>query len=102
MPGEAELIMFAIRSAIKLAQQSRVAYVDATRRRELVLPLPNFPAAITVDDAGGYFAGPGVRYVLRPSPLAELVDRWNARAALRPEDTIELMRLRRECFVRDL
>ena len=33
MPGEAELIMFAIRSAIKLGQQSREAYVDATRRQ---------------------------------------------------------------------
>ena len=48
MPGEAELIMFAIRSAIKLGQQSREAYVDATRRTALVLPLPSFPVAITV------------------------------------------------------
>lgn len=82
MPGEAELIMFAIRSAIKLGQQSRSAYVDATRRRELVLPLPDFPTAITVDSAGGYFIGEGVRHVRRPSRLADLVDKWKVRTPL--------------------
>jgi hypothetical protein len=38
----AALILFAIRSAVKLTQQIRLAYVDSTRRRELVLPLPKF------------------------------------------------------------
>jgi hypothetical protein len=102
MPGEAELIMFAIRSAIKLGQQSREAYVDATRRRELVLPLPNFPTAITVDSAGGYFIGEGMRFVKRPSRLAELVDKWKARTALAPAEIEELRGFRCECFVQDL
>ena len=102
MPGEAELIMFAIRSAIKLGQQSREAYVDATRRRELVLPLPNFPTAITVDSAGGYFVGEGTRFVKRPSRLAELVDKWKNRTALVPAEVVELRVFRCECFVQDL
>jgi hypothetical protein len=102
MPGEAELIMFAIRSAIKLGQQSREAYVDATRRRELVLPLPNFPTAITPDSAGGYFIGEGVRHVQRPSRLADLVDKWKTRTALADAEKQELRVFRCECFVQDL
>lgn len=38
----ADLIMFAIQSAIRLGQQARQAYVDSTRNRALALPLPNF------------------------------------------------------------
>jgi hypothetical protein len=102
MPGEAELIMFAIRSAIKLGQQSREAYVDATCRRALVLPLPNFPTAVTVDSAGGYFIGEGERHVKRPSRLAELVDKWKARSALAPGEAEELHVFRSESFVQDL
>ena len=102
MPGEAELIMFAIRSAIKLGQQSREAYVDATRRRELVLPLPNFPTAITVDSAGGYFIGEGVRHVQRSARLGALVDKWKNRTALAPAELEELRVFRCECFVQDL
>jgi hypothetical protein len=102
MPGEAELIMFAIRSAIKLGQQSREAYVDATRRQALVLPLPGFPAQIGVDDAGGYFAGAGARHLHAGSRLAALVDRWKNRAALSDAEKQELLGQRRECFVQDL
>ena len=102
MPGEAELIMFAIRSAIKLGQQSREAYVDATRRRELVLPLPNFPKVTTVDDAGGYFIGAGAPRVQKPSRLAELVEKWKARTKLSADEEKELMALRCEIFVQDL
>jgi hypothetical protein len=102
MPGEAELIMFAIRSAIKLGQQSREAYVDATRRRELVLPLPNFPTAITVDSAGGYFTGAGARHMHPSSHLAALVSKWQNRTALVDAEVEELRVLRCEYFVQDL
>ena len=102
MPGEAELIMFAIRSAIKLGRQSRTAYVDAVRRRELVLPLPGFPTAITVDDAGGYFVGEGRRHLQASARLAVLVDQWKARTPLAPEEEAELRAARCESFVRDL
>jgi hypothetical protein len=102
MPGEAELIMFAIRSAVKLGRQSRAAYVDAVRRRELVLPLPGFPAAITVDSAGGYFVGEGRRHLQASARLTALVDRWKARTALTSEEEAELRAARCESFVRDL
>jgi len=42
MPDTASGILFAIQSAIRLGQQARQAYVDSTRKRALVLPLPNF------------------------------------------------------------
>lgn len=102
MPGEAALIMFAIRSAIKLGQQSRQAYVDATRRQALVLPLPDFPLAITVEDAGGYFLGGGARHVGGAPRLAALVDQFKNRTALTDAEQAELLGLRRECFVQDL
>ncbi|HEX2437721.1 MAG TPA: hypothetical protein VHT71_05370 [Methylomirabilota bacterium] len=102
MPGEAELIMFAIRSAIKLGQQSREAYVDATRRQVLVLPLPSFPVTITVEDAGGYFLGAGARRVGGSPRIGVLVDKFKNRTALTDAERDELLGLRRECFVRDL
>ena len=102
MPGEAELIMFAIRSAIKLGQQSREAYVDATRRQALVLPLPNFPIAITVEDAGGYFLGAGARRVDGSPRLGVLVDKFKNRTPLTDPEKDEFLGLRRECFVQDL
>jgi hypothetical protein len=101
MLGEAELIMFAIRIAIKLGQQAREAYVDSTRSRELVLPLPNFPTELTIDDAGGYFVGQEARHVQRLSRLADLVDKWRART-LSTEDARDLMVQRTEFFVLDL
>jgi len=56
-------VMFAVRSAVRLGAAARTAYVDATRRRELVLPLPNFFAGANEFDANTYFAGPGKKYV---------------------------------------
>ena len=49
------LILFAINSAVRLGHEARTAYVDATRRRELTLPLPNFFGGRTVLDAAGFF-----------------------------------------------
>lgn len=37
-----ETVLVAMRGALKLGQQARAAYVDSTRRRALVLPLPDF------------------------------------------------------------
>ena len=50
----AALLMFAIRSSIKLGQQARQSFVDSTRRRELFLPLPNFFAGTNEFDAKQY------------------------------------------------
>jgi hypothetical protein len=69
----AALVLFAIRSALKLSQQLRMAYVENTRRRELVLPLPNFFASPDVVSATNYFAGPGARHVAASGRLAALL-----------------------------
>ena len=91
----ATLVLFAIRSAIKLGQQSRQAYVDSTRRRELTLPLPNFFVATDADDAVGFFRNPGLgkKYVEgyvadgRPVPpdtvLAALLPQYDPLAPVR-------------------
>ena len=54
----ATLMLFAIRSAVKLGQQARIAYVDSTRRREIVLPLSNSFNSSGFMDALGYFRDP--------------------------------------------
>ncbi len=51
----ATLMLFAIRSTVKLGRQARIAYVDSTRRREIVLPLSNFFNSSGYMDALGYF-----------------------------------------------
>ena len=55
----AALLMLAIRSGIKLSGQIRLAYVDSTRRRELVLPLPNFVAKTDWREARDFFTMEG-------------------------------------------
>lgn len=51
----AALVLFAIRSAVKLSQQVRLAVVDATRRRSITLPLPNFFTDTDELDAADWF-----------------------------------------------
>ena len=60
--ASSDLILFAIQSALRLGVQARAAYVDATQRRALVLPLPNYQAKSDVYDAVEYFKGPGKRH----------------------------------------
>ncbi len=59
----ASLILFAIQSAVRLGQQARIAYVDSTRRRELILPLPDFFSSPGVSDAIAFFDTIGKRFV---------------------------------------
>src|ERR1051326_9189163 len=74
----AALVLFAIRSALKLGQQLRLAYVDNTRRRELLLPLPNFFSSPDIVSATNYFAGPGERHVAVSARLAALLEKQKA------------------------
>ena len=61
----AAILMLAIRSGLKLSGQIRLAYVDATRRRELVLPLPNFETKTDWREARDFFTmdGFGRKYI---------------------------------------
>jgi hypothetical protein len=72
--ASSDLILLAIQSALRLGVQARAAYVDATRRRALVLPLPNYQAKSDVYDAVEYFRGPGKRHVPKSKFLKNLHD----------------------------
>src|SRR5215510_2421952 len=45
MPVDVQLIMLAIRAAIRIAEQARHAFADSIRSAAITLPLPDFPAA---------------------------------------------------------
>jgi hypothetical protein len=95
----AALVMFAIRSAIKLAQQSRAAYVDATRARALTLPLPDFNPQPDVGSALSYFVvAPGKTHIDAQPRIQELV----ATRPRTPEQDEELMTFYDECLLLDL
>lgn len=74
MIGTAELILFGINSGIRLAQQGRRIYVEATIERDLTLPLPNFNPDPSIGTADGYFHGAGQIYLNESPVLKELYD----------------------------
>ncbi|WP_420402561.1 hypothetical protein [Nisaea sp.] len=53
--ASAEVVLFGIRSAIRLGQQARAAYLDNTRGRALTLPLPDFTLTVDTASAIGHF-----------------------------------------------
>lgn len=53
--ASAQVVLFGIRSAIRLGQQARAAYVDNTRGRALTLPLPDFTLTVDTASAIGHF-----------------------------------------------
>jgi hypothetical protein len=70
--ASSDLILFAMQSALRLGLQARAAYVDATRRRALVLPLPNYQAKSDVYDALEYFKSSGKRHISESKLLKDL------------------------------
>jgi len=68
----ADIVFWGIRSGIKLAQQGRQAYVEATLNRELTLPLPNYNPEVSVGTAQGYFTGSGKQHLRDNGRLKEL------------------------------
>jgi hypothetical protein len=68
--GTADIVIWGIMSGLKLAAQSRRAYVEATIDRNLTLPIPNFQSNTTVGVAKGYFMGGG-RVYLKDNPGLE-------------------------------
>lgn len=86
----AALVMFAIRSSIKLGQQLRQAYVDSTKNRELILPLPNFFSDINIVSAANYFDVKGQAYLADRPRLASLLQkRKTPGQTLTPEEEAE-------------
>src|SRR6266581_6999135 len=98
----AALVLFAIRSALKLGQQLRLAYVDNTKRRELVLPLPNFFSSPDVVSATNYFAGPGERHGAASARLAAMLHKLKQPELLSEAEQSELCAFHAEFFNVDL
>src|SRR6187551_1572613 len=69
----ATIVLFAIRSSIKLGHQVRQAYVDSTKSRDLILPLPNFFSEINIVSATNYFDAKGQAYLTDRPKLAALL-----------------------------
>ncbi len=72
--ASSDLILFAIQTALRLGVQARASYVDATRRRALALPLPNYQAKTDAYDAVEYFRGVGKRHIPESKLLEDLGD----------------------------
>ena len=72
--ASSDLILFAIQTALRLGVQARAAYVDATRRRSLILPLPNYQAKSDVYDALEYFKESGKGHIPKSKLLEDLHD----------------------------
>jgi hypothetical protein len=90
MIGTAELVLFAIQSAIRLAEASRRAFVDSTQSRALTLPLPNFGG--TVDDKSAarfYRSDKGREFNVEGSRIRTLTDRVSGGATLEEPERSE-------------
>lgn len=74
MPVTADIVMWGIRAGIRLAQQGRQAYVEATINRELTLPLPNYNPEVSVGTAEGFFSGSGKKHLEENARLKELYE----------------------------
>jgi hypothetical protein len=74
MPVTADVVFWGIRSGIKLAQQGRQAYIEATINRELTLPLPNYNPEVSVGTAEGYFSGAGKSRLKENARIKELYE----------------------------
>ncbi|UUX48330.1 hypothetical protein NUH88_12995 [Nisaea acidiphila] len=81
--ASAQVVLFGIRSAIKLGQQARAAYIDNTRNRALTLPLPDFKLRTDVASAVTHFSIKIDRGVDVDSRVREIV----AKSLLRTTDT---------------
>lgn len=75
--GTADIVIWGIKSGLKLADQARKAYVQATINRELTLPLPNFNPGISDTDIKDYFTGTGKVHLLKDPALKSAWDRFS-------------------------
>ena len=86
----AALVVFALRSAIRLSEQARKSYIDATKRRELILPLPRFFADLDSNDEAQWFNGEGSGYLERSSRLERILEKFNRPEPLDEEEKADL------------
>ncbi|MFT7518147.1 MAG: hypothetical protein ACI9MC_000274 [Kiritimatiellia bacterium] len=72
MFGTSEVIMFGIQAGVQLHGATRKAFIEKTRERELVLPLPGLPRTLDAGAAAEFFRGEGRTYVENDERVAEL------------------------------
>ena len=69
----AQTVLFAIQAGVRLGQQIKGAYIDNIKRRELKLPLPDFPSKIGWETAESFFEGDGEEYLKINPRIDELL-----------------------------
>ena len=94
-----DVVLFAIKAGIRLGGQIRAAYVDNIKRKELILPLPNFPKANEVS-ALNYFEGAGFHYLKEDKEIKDLTGKAQEQT-LSEEDKTRYMTLYQEKRVLD-
>jgi hypothetical protein len=70
--GAADVVLFGIQAGVRLFGQARQAYVERTRERDLVLPLPGVDHGSTGALARFYFDRGGGRYLVESPRLRDL------------------------------
>ena len=90
-----EVILFAIRAGIHLGQEARQAYIDGTKRRELVLPLPKVDFGANVDSAWRFFQNQGKEFVSAENLRLLLLHKRATDRTLTAAEEKEYLELRR-------
>lgn len=78
-----DIVMFAIRGAMRLSSTARRAYVDATKQRAITLPLPRVNMNPTAASAELFFRREGQSFMAEHAVLADLHARYET---LTPEE----------------
>src|SRR5262245_32924209 len=90
MPVDVQLIMLAIRAAIRIAEQARHAFADSMRSAAITLPLPDFPAAPDLSSIENFYRdADGKEFLtanLRVRTLLGKVEQKGPRALTADED----------------
>lgn len=95
-----DIVLFAIQGALKLGLQARAAYIDSTRNRELVLPLPNFEPSPSPAAAAHHFLQRSDP--TEPAQLRDLVRKLKRNEALTPDESKLLMRYHEDDVLKTL
>lgn len=97
IPGDgemnADLVLFAIRGALHVGNQARVAYVNSTKRRALVLPLPDFNREPSFSAAVDFF---DELHYEGPVQLVALVRKIHGSEPFTPEEQQQLIEYHNE------
>jgi hypothetical protein len=75
MTAMTEVVILGMNAGLKLVQQGRRAFVEATIDRAITLPLPNYNIELTVGNADGFFHGrEGSRFLETNARARELYE----------------------------